>query len=51
MSIAEQVEMQKLAERVAVLEKRFATLVETIATKNGLIPPRDTLHLKDKKRG
>lgn len=45
MSIAEQVEMQKLAERVAELERKLATLEQRQNC------PREPLHLKDKKRG
>lgn len=45
MSIAEQVEMQKLAERVAELERKLATLEARQSC------PRKPRHLKDKKHG
>lgn len=47
MSIAEQVEMQKLADRVAELERKLALLTSAWACGE----KRDTLRLKDKRRG
>ena len=47
MSIAEQVEMKKLTERVAELERKLELLTSAWATGD----KRDTLHLKDKKHG
>ena len=47
MSIAEQVEMQKLAERVAQLERKLELLTSAWVTGD----KREPLHLKDKKRG
>lgn len=54
MSIAEKVEMQKLAQRVAELEGQVADMRRDLATLTSAWPvgdKRETLHLRDKKRG
>ena len=54
MSIAEQVEMQKLIQRVAELEVQVSDMRRDLSILTSAWPvgdKRDTLHLRDKKRG